>query len=240
MVGSIDGLPSNARAAIGAIWSGRAASELRVGTQFELLGECFARHQADTGVRALLSHAAADEARHAAICVSVAEQYAGAQELAPPERPGALTRFGDADEFTSLILHLVLLSCVNEVTSTFYLLESMQRSRSTVARAALRQLLSDDVKHARIGWAFLASSSATIDAKRHVAAALPTLLRLSHYAWTDVPERTEPWFADHGCLGQSVARGAFEQAVRDVVLPGMASVGVDPTPGASWFEQSRL
>jgi hypothetical protein len=103
--------------------------------------------------------------------------------------------------------------------------------------SALRELLADDVQHARIGWAHLASSSVTKESKMHVAAALPTLLGLSQEVWTSVPERAEPWFADHGCLGRATARRSFAHAIREVVLPGMAHVGVDPAGAARWAER---
>jgi hypothetical protein len=149
--------------------------------------------------------------------------------------PEPLVRFGTTSEALSLLLHLVLLSCINESTSTFYLRATMQRSRSPLARAALRELLADDVEHARLGWAHLASSSVTNAERAHVAQALPTLLGVSHALWTDVPARAEAWFEEHGCSGLRTASNAFDDAVRTVVLPGMAHVGIATEPGAAWY-----
>src|SRR5205823_1983280 len=140
--------------------------------------------------------AVADEARHSEVCAAVGERYTGERRELPAAGVGPLVRFGNTAADFTLLLHLVLLSCVNEVVSTFYLRACMHRSRSELARAATRELLSDDVQHARIGWTHLASSNVTKKGKLHVASALPTLLRLSHEAWTSVPERAEPWFAD--------------------------------------------
>jgi hypothetical protein len=128
----------------------------------------------------------------------------------------------------------VLLSCINEGVSTFYLRDAMKHSRAVLARTALRQLLSDDVQHARIGWLHLASPAVTSEDKRVVALALPTLLKLSREAWTNVPARAEPWFVEHGCPGVAVAEQAFHDAVEELVLPGMTRVGIDIAPATRW------
>jgi hypothetical protein len=114
----------------------------------------------------------------------------------------------------------------------------MKQSKGKLASAVLRELLADDVQHARIGWAHLASPSVDTGAKRHVSSALPTLLRLSYEVWANVSDHREHWFTDHGCPGRAVARASFELAVPEVILPGMAAVGIDPGPGERWFSEN--
>jgi hypothetical protein len=233
---SIDGLEPAARRAVAEVWLGRAQSELRVGTRFELLRASF--RNAPPELTASLAHAAEDERRHSELCATVAARYAGEPVRARAAEPDPLVRFGAADEQLSLLLHLVLLSCINESTSTLYLRAAMKSSRYPLARAALRELLADDVEHARIGWAHLASANVTLDERAHVARALPTLLGVSRSLWSDVPERWEPWFADHGCAGRAVASAAFEAAARTIVIPGMAHVGVGTEQAAAWLATS--
>jgi hypothetical protein len=132
----------------------------------------------------------------------------------------------------------VLLSSINEVASTFYLRSAMKESSGKLASAALRELLSDDVEHARLGFAHLASPNVDAEAKWHVGSALPTLLRLSRDVWANVGDHPEPWFTAHGCPRRAVARESFELAVREVILPGMAAVGIDPRPGERWFSET--
>jgi hypothetical protein len=232
----IDGLEPAARRAVAEIWLGRAQSELRVGARFELLRTSF--RGAPPELTASLANAAEDERRHSELCAAVAARYAGEPVSVNEVEPEPLVRFGDADEQLSVLLHLVLLSCINESTSTFYLRAAMKGSRYPLARAALRELLADDVEHARIGWAHLASANVTVDERAHVARALPTLLGVSRALWTDVPERREPWFAEHGCAGRDAAGAAFEAAVRTIVLPGMAHVGIGTEHAAAWLARS--
>lgn len=229
-------LPPAARLVIGSLWHLRAESELRVGAQFSLLANGYSAHLPNTPLLSHLSQAAKDEARHSQLCETVGNRYACRAEATTQSEVPPLARFGEADEKQSLLLHLVLLSCVNEGTSTFYLREAMKHCRSSVARTALRQLLSDDVEHARIGWMHLASPAVTVAEKRLVSAALPTLLRLSRESWTSVAPRDEPWFVEHGCPGLAVARRASEDALRELVLPGLAHVGIDPVPAARWVD----
>jgi hypothetical protein len=228
-------LQPSAVVAIGELWHRRAASELRVGAQFRLLASEFRARSSPPELCAHLEQAALDEARHSELCAAVGNRYAIASALEGPSPVPPLVRFGDADERVSLLLHLVLLSCVNEGVSTFYLRDAMKHSRAVLARTALRQLLSDDVQHARIGWMHLASPAVTSADKRLVALALPTLLNLSREAWTNVPVRAEPWFVEHGCPGLDVAEQAFHDAVRELVLPGMTHVGIDVAPATRWL-----
>jgi hypothetical protein len=218
------------------MWFGRAVSELDVGAQFGLLAAGFPVASSNQ-IRAALTEAADDESKHSEICATVGAHYAGAPRALARRPIHSLVRFGDTSEATSLLLHLVLLSCVNEATSTFYLRECMKRCRATAAHAALRDLLADDVQHARIGWRHLGSDDVTADDRRHVSFAMPTLLRLSHEVWSGVPERSEPWFAEHGCLGRDTANRAFVSAVREVIIPGLAFVGVDAQPATRWAEK---
>jgi len=234
---SIDRLDLDARRTLGTIWEARVRSELEVSAQFSAIRTGFAGHAPNGALDALLETAVTDEARHARLCSRVAHRYGGV--LARTDvAVGPLVRFGSANEKVSLLLHLVLLSCISEVSSTFYLRSAMKLCSGKLASAVLRELLADDIEHARIGWTYLASGNVDPEAKRHVSSALPTLFRLSHAVWENVSDHREPWFADHGCPGRALSRTSFELALPEVILPGMAAVGVDPGPGERWFSEN--
>ncbi len=235
----IDALEPAARGLVGEIWNRRAVSELKVGTRFAQIAQELGRGRTAPETHAAILAAVIDENGHSELCSQLAARYTGARLAPPMAQAEPLARFGDADEELSLLLHLVLASCISEVTSTFYLRAAMQRARSSLARAALRQLLSDDVRHARIGWEHLASPFVSASQKGHVARALPTLLRLSLEALEDIPERREPFFDDHGCPGRTAGVLAFTSAVNGVILPGMAHVGIDTSPAARWVTEQR-
>ena len=235
---SISRLPTDARAALGGIWQERASSELDVGAEFALLEQRMSSEPAAPEVRALLERAVTDEKRHSDICREVASRYLGAPVEVPAARPAEPIPFGDTEPRVSLLLELVLLSCLSEVVATFWLREALAGARAPVARAATRALLADDVDHARIGWAHLSSSAVSIEDKRHVGAALPTLLRITHASWCSLAERSDAFYAEHGCPGRSVGARAFFAAVEQVILPGMKHVGVDPVLGERWLAEN--
>ncbi len=232
---SIERLSAAERAELAQIWQKRAASELSVGAEFALLARGLFEEPATPEVRALLARAVEDEAKHSEICREVAARYAGSPVELPVAEHRELLVFGDAGPRVSLLLELVLISCLSEGVATFWLREALSSARAPLARAATRALLADDVDHARIGWAHLSSSAVSVSDKVHVAGALPTLLRITHASWCGIAERTEPFFAEHGCPGRSVGRRAFFAAVKEVILPGMAHVGVDTHAGERWL-----
>jgi hypothetical protein len=135
------------------------------------------------------------------------------------------------------LLGLVLHSCVNETLATVCLTEGLEAAVSPTARAATHELLRDDVNHARIGWAHLASEHVDAGAKRHVGVALPTLLRLGRDAWLAEPRED---FDDpaHGVLGSARFPRLMNKAFEDLVLPGFDYVGVDTRAGREWLARS--
>jgi hypothetical protein len=235
---SISRLPADARAELGRIWQRRASSELDVGAEFAFLAQRMFSEPATPEVRALLARAVADEARHSEICREVASRYFGSPVEVPVARRPEPIPFGDTEPRVSLLLELVLLSCLSEVVATFWLRDALGSARAPVARAATRELLADDVDHARIGWAHLSSSAVSVADKHHVAGALPTLLRITHASWCSLAERTDAFFAEHGCPGRSVGTRAFFAAAEQVIVPGMKHVGVDPALGVRWLAEN--
>lgn len=232
---TIERLSAEQRAELGRVWQKRASSELSVAGEFALLARGFFSEPATPEVRALLARAIQDEATHSEICRAVAARYAGSPVEVPVAERAEPIPFGHAGPRISLLLELVLLSCCSEVVATFWLREALSSTRAPLARAATRELLADDIDHARIGWAHLSSSAVSATDRAHVAAALPTLLRITHASWCGIAERPEAFFAEHGCPGRSVAKRSFFAAVEGVILPGMTHVGIDPTAGDRWL-----
>src|SRR6185437_10554110 len=106
----------------------------------------------------------------------------------------------------------------------------MRRCASPTAKTATRRLLRDDLNHARIGWAHLASPFVGAEERHHVGRALPTLLRLGHEGWIHEPRAPfdEP---AHGVLGPEGFPALMKKALEEIVLPGFDHVGVDTRAG---------
>jgi hypothetical protein len=231
-------LDASARERIGREWLRRADVELSAATVSAQIARGLLLDHATQEVLELAAQAVSDEVRHSRICHEVGERYLGRSAPAPRSRPVDEPSFGDCPPALCRLLGLVLHSCVNETLATVCLTEGLEAAASPTARAATHELLRDDVNHARIGWAHLASVHVDSTAKRHVGLALPTLLRLGRDAWLAEPRED---FDDpaHGVLGSARFPQLMKKAFDELVLPGFDYVGVDTRVGREWLARQE-
>jgi len=224
---AVDELPGELRRALSAHWLRRARSEARVGLAFAALAPVLRSASADTRVLELLARAARDEAVHAELCRRLAERYAGESRVVPGPVSAPLPAFGCDDERLEAALLMAGMCCINETLATAWLEASVRGARSELARAANRLHLRDEIEHARLGWAHLASTALDEPLREALAECVPRLLAANLPGWlapdSDLGANGAP---DHGILEQAEARRAIATAVRDLVLPGFEHVGV--------------
>jgi hypothetical protein len=223
----IDQLDGQTREAVARIWLLRASSELTAAGVFGNLA-AMARHRATAcEVSDLLTRAAEDEVRHAELCRAVASRYLREPAAHPDAATGDLPVFGVASPALNTTLNIVLNSCINETVAAELLRECREEARGRVARRALRLLLRDEIDHARIGWAHLASAEVTPQERREVGRALPVLIRIAREAWNRGSPTTSDAATGHGWVSDARVAAIFEDVLREVLLPGFAHVGVD-------------
>ena len=228
----IEGLAESDRATLAALWQSRAESESSVRSVFEKLVRELSTTGAHHEVIALAERAAADEARHADICVELASVYRGTRIEAPP----TTARLPDYDVPPRLrtALHAVNLCCIGETIATAF----VQACLADCASAELRELhgrhLADEVHHARVGWAHLASLS--VDERAQIAAHLPELLRAQLTAWESaIAELPEHGLPGHGYPPRAALLATVHGAVRELVLAGFDYLAVDTTAARAWL-----
>lgn len=230
---SIARLASKDREALAAIWRQRAQSESAVGNVFAQVAGELAASGAPAELVALAQRAEADEARHAAIC----EQLAVAYGHEGPPRPERRARLRDYDQPTVRLraaLHAIHVCCISETIATAFVEACLGACESTVLREIHRDHLGDEVQHARVGWAYVATLTA--EERTAVASELPMLLQLQLDAWTtrigDLPEAGVP---GHGYPPRAELLDAVHGGIRELVLPGFDHVGVDAAPARAWY-----
>jgi hypothetical protein len=230
----IAALDGEMRDRIGREWLRRAEVELTAATFTAQLVRGLLLDGAAPEVVELAARAVVDEVGHGRLCHEVAERYLGRPAPAPRSRPADEPVYGDCPPQLSRLLALVMHSCINETLATVCLRDSMRRCESPTAKAATRRLLRDDLNHARLGWAHLASPFVDAEARYHVGRALPTLLRLGQDGWINEPRAP---FDDpaHGVLGPAGFPALMKTALSELVLPGFDHVGVDTRAGREWF-----
>lgn len=223
-------LPDAERVALARHWRRRSRSEARIGSAFAQMVPLIKRAGAHPAVLELLQVAADDERRHGDICLRIAEHHIG-ERLEPPELGETpLPRFGCDDERLEAALLLAGTCCINETLATVWLELSVAAASTPLARAAHRAHFRDEIDHARIGWAHLASEAVDHDLRHALGACLPRLLDANVPLWLS-PDEFLPalGIVGHGVQPRAAIDAAIRRAVREIVLPGFEHVGV-PVP----------
>jgi hypothetical protein len=231
---TIDALPATQRTLLASLWQARASSESSVRGVFEQLVAELTATGAHPEVIALAQRAEGDEARHAAICMELAAAYHGGPitiALSPPVR---LADHGDAPRLRAA-LHVVNLCCISETIASAFVEACLADCDGETLRDVHGRHLADEIRHARIGWAHLASLS--LDERGAVASRLPELLRIQVLAWeTRIAELPEQGVPGHGYPPRAALLRVVHDAVRDLVLPGFEYIDIDCTKSRAWFD----
>jgi hypothetical protein len=229
------------RRQLGELWRRRSENELRTSLVFSQLDAELRSFGAPAEVLALSARAIDDEAFHAELCRLMAELYLGRHitlsivaEPPPPTFPICSTRVQRA-------LFAALHSSVNETLAITYLAACVAEAQSEPARRVLKAILSDEVRHARIGWAVLASPRLNPQDRETIAAFVPALLDACVGSWSadnelDYPDDLAP---GHGCINHAGIARAVDAALTDIILPGLEHVGVDAAAARRWVSEKR-
>ncbi len=112
---------------------------------------------------------------------------------------------------------------------------SLAAATGALAKAALRELLSDEIDHARLGWAHL--SSLDVDTRRAIAPWLPSLLRANLRMWRDAPRdySEDARIIGHGAISRELLEHALSVALHTLILPGLAQLGFDTAAMGTGF-----
>lgn len=212
------------RAELAALWQARADSESSVRKVFHQLVRELIATGAHPAVIAHARSAAGDEARHAAVCTELATVYRGAYVPSAIEPAIKLPDYV-ADKRLRAALHVVNLCCVGETLAVAFVDACIDECEDPVLREIHRRHMADEVRHARLGWAHLASLPAEVRAA--IAPWIGELVRANQRAWeTRIAELPEAGIPGHGYPPRAQLIAAVRNAVRDLVLPGFAYVGI--------------
>ena len=218
----LDALTDPERALLAGLWLSRAASERRVADAFSVVAAALVTLRAPSELTALARRAVDDEHRHAELARFVASRCAG-RELEPPPRLALVVpEHVGASERLTATLHVLGHCALNETFASAYLETSLKLSQAPLARAAVRSLLCDEIDHARIGWAHLASL--TEAERRELTPWLPALLTSNLAMWRVIP-RPGPEasaLARHGMVPADSVERALFTAVEELIVPGFA------------------
>jgi len=232
----IDRLDAASRTRVGEYWRGRASAELRVAAAFSDFGAKLVATGSEPAVLELISASIENERYHATLCEKLASRYLGATIPEPQPGPVRLPAFADVDDATRTALYAAGLCAVNDSIATVWLQHCLARSAAPLARAVNHIHLADEISHARVGWAHLASAFTTPATRAEIARRLPALVRVNVAQWLASSTLTGGGVPDHGLPDPIEQRDHVLGAVRNVVIPGFDHVGIDVSAVQRWFD----
>ena len=226
-------LPAGERALLASLWYERAASESSVGSVMQQLVAELRATGAHAEVIALAERAAGDEARHARVCGELAVAYHGGP-LAIASTPAVRLPDYVANRQLRATLHAVNLCCIGETIASAFVEACLLACDGDLLVDVHGRHLADEVRHARIGWAHIATLSR--EERSALATWLPELLRAQLHEWESrIGELPEHGVPGHGYPPRAVLVATVRAAVRELVLPGFDYVEIDTAAARAWF-----
>jgi hypothetical protein len=207
-------------------WLRREQHERQVGAAFATLARLLADWAAPA-VLSLLTSGAREEERHADVCHELARAYAGYPLPAPERLSATLSDFGTGDSRLELSLNVVGLCCINETIATAWLRHCLAIATVPELAAIVRAHLSDEIQHARAGWAHIASPALTLAERAVIAERLPQLVEVNAAQWLN-PDNFLSGNAlpTHGQPSAQASQRVIALAIDELVWPGFRHVGL--------------
>jgi hypothetical protein len=226
-------------------WPMRAAEELRSALIFRALARAArCAHLVEPWPSRFLD-AMRDEVRHARLCAVVGERLGATKPLydATPVRARVASHTDPIARTASLLLVEV---AIGETISMLLFRAGRRAATEPLTRAALGSILSDEVRHQRLGWTAASAlwpmltdshrNALQREVSRGLAAleqriARPALRRL------EADEPFEPAYACLGVLDPEKRVEAFYFATERLVVPRLSRLGLDGA--AMWASRYR-
>ncbi len=225
------------------VWAMRGRVEREAAARFARIASRLASVAAAPVVVDLARRAHADEDRHALRCDELVELLGDGSTSRRPRVAIELPEIAPSGlTFREGVLYeVVAMSCITETLSTALLGELRDATPEGRVREVLSEILKDEVQHARLGWAHLASERSR-GPGRFLAEALPRMLEDT--ASSEVFQVGEPDAADvaealrgMGALPRTERRARLAETLEQVVFPGLESLGVDASGGRAWLAE---
>ena len=233
---SIDELLPVHRRKLAAIWLRRAAMERRVADSFEVIRDALSRRGAKSALVELAVRAIDDEYRHAELSRVVASRFAGSELSPPPRLVLEVPKHAGASPALRDTLFVVGQCLLNETTAGAFLEVCLEHAQGELARVALRELLSDEIDHGRIGWAELAAEDPRT--REQVGRWLLPMAYLNLQLW----RKESPYDSEHhdvltlhGAPPASVIHAALVDALTSLIVPGLKELAIDTRALEAWL-----
>jgi hypothetical protein len=224
-----DALTAPERSRLAETWRRRAAAEYLAVSTFSVLAIDLVAAGAPADILSHCVRAQLDEIRHAELAIRMVEIYGG-KRIEPPAGMSSLPDKPESDKLQQAAANTLLVSCVSETYATTVLTATRDLTTDPVAHAVLTSIYSDEIMHARLGWAYLryAIEKGGQGVRDAAAAMVPRALR----GVANVIERERPVgevteaVRKHGLMTPAEERVIYSRCVAEVLVPGFEALGV--------------
>jgi hypothetical protein len=186
---------------------------------------------------------ALDELRHAEVCAEVVVALGGTAEREITQPTAPLAKHPGASPQERALWNVVYGSCLSETVNCARFTHALDTTTDPFIRDVVRQLLSDEAKHAQLGFHYLEAMKDWFDETKDARARLTKYL---HYAFAvlerdmsarDMGDRT---LADDeraiGLPDPREQREIFYTTVEGAIVPGLERFGIEA--GTAWKERT--
>lgn len=222
---------------VGRVWAFRAQAEAVAAARFGRLAGELAGLGAEPAVINMTFQAAEDEKLHEGLCSELAERYGYRGE--PPQGEDHPGVWPSEMPFRDRVLfEVVAQCCITESLNVGLLTALSESARAPRIRKTTQQILRDEVRHSRIGWAHLAAERSRRDV-RELAPFIPRMLAASvaEELFSPPPPGPKDLEAiEHGELPLQTRLEIFKTALQKVVFPGFEAAGIDASAARSWLK----
>lgn len=224
MLHGVEGLPTDERwrSKLAAYWWRRAEGEMTSWVGFRHVLADLKAAAAPNPLVELAERAVQDEYAHSMFCRDWAVSFGHPGGEVQPRTQARLAFSGASDSDNRKLR--ILMCCFTETVGCVIL----QHVREVVTHPELLKLnrrhLADELQHSRVGWGYLASlHERDRDLIRDWA---PRLLELLPEACCDGPEEDLEELIPWGYFTPRLLREAHAEAVRELIVPGLAHLGL--------------
>ena len=219
----------------GETWAMRALGERAAEARFNRIARELKTAGTPRAVLELAERAPLDEARHFVLCGQAAERFGVAIPEVPLDIPWTVSGLPAPKR---LLHEVVAMCCITETLSAAYLVEMQRQTTDPALHDVVREILTDEVDHSRLGWGHLAYARTQMDVT-FLGECLPGMLvDTVGEALFAPPDPNDPATAlgRFGVLDRPIRRTLFGPTMREVVFPGLAQHGIDGADGLRWLD----
>jgi hypothetical protein len=232
-----DDLDEHQRRVVVATCERRAALELEGAAAFTRVTQALIDLRADAAILELAARAIAEEMNHSEIYRGLAAAYAGRDLPRPQPAPIDWPEHEGAPAALRPVLDVVGMCAINETMACAFLELCLEGATAAPVREGLRDVLGDEIRHGRIGWAYLASLGLDDAGRAEIGRFVLPLCRKQVRGWrAQIATVPAPAVPAHGSPSGEAIERAMRASITGLVLPGFEHLGIDVRAARRWAE----